>query len=110
MAPGDKLVQLADPNPFDATQLIDRTALRRRLPKAHRIHLAHDLQPGVLIKGKTRLIQQTVGAGASRLTSRIEPDARLADPDDECARTRGECDRCMADACTRFEHQACKTA
>jgi hypothetical protein len=87
MASGDQLIELAHPHTLDAAQLIDRTALRRCFAEAHREHLAHDLEPRVLIERETRLIQQAVGARTPGLPCRIESDARFAHPDNERAGT-----------------------
>src|ERR1700730_6887612 len=70
-----QFVKTFDPRTFDAAQLLDRAAFGSRLSKTHRIHLAHDFEPRVIIECETRLMQQAIGTSTAWLTSRIDPHA-----------------------------------
>ena len=91
---------------LDAAQLVDRAARRRVLAEAQGIHLAHDLQPRLIVEREPRLIKQPVGSRAARLARGIESVTRLSDPDQQGSRTCRQGHGGMGNARPRFEHQA----
>ena len=80
---GEKFVHLPHAHPFDAAKLLHTAAFGRLLLEAQRIHLAYDFQSRRVIQGQLRLIEKPVGPRPSRLARGVEPDARLAHPDEE---------------------------
>jgi hypothetical protein len=58
---GQQLITALHPRAFNAAQLFHATAGRRLLAEAHRIHLAHHLQPQGVVQRQPRLVEQAVG-------------------------------------------------
>ena len=108
--PGQHLVQTLYTRSLDPPELIDGPALWSRLAETHVVHLANDLETGVGIERKPRLMKKAIRAGSPRLTSRIEADARFANPDQQTSNSRRERDGRMGDASAWLEHQACESA
>lgn len=88
----EHLVEMLDASALDPAKLVDRAALRGRFAEAHGKHVAHHLQPQVWVQRQSRLVQEPVGSRPSGLACRVEPDARLADPDQQGAGARCQSD------------------
>lgn len=106
MAVGQQGIGLAHADALDAAQLIDRPARGGLFAEAHGIHLADDAQPRRVIQRDLCLPQELVRARAARLSGGIEPHTALADPCDKRSDPGGQDHGGMADAGTRFQHDA----
>jgi hypothetical protein len=103
---GQQLVHLAHPYPLDAAQLLDAAPGRRLLLEAQGVHFADHLEPGRIVQGQPRLVEQPVGPRPARLAGSVETRPRLADPDQQTPDPRGERHRRMGNSGTGFQHQA----
>lgn len=103
---GKRLVRRTDARAFDATQLLDAAPLWRLFAKAAPVHLAHNLEPCIVVKGKACLVQQPIGTCTSRLAGRIEAYAGLAHPYQQGADLRRQFACGVRHAHARLEHQA----
>src|ERR1700730_14608091 len=100
-----QFVKTCDPSTFDAPQLLDRAAFGSRLSKAHRIHLAHDFEPRVIIECETRLIEQAIGTSTAWLTGRVQPHACFANPDEKRASASSKDNGRMTNPRARLKHE-----
>ena len=81
---------------------------RRRgggLTETHVVHLANDLEARIRVERKPRLMKKTVRPRSPRLASGVEPNASLANPDEEASNSCGERYSRMGDASARLQHQ-----
>ena len=69
-------------------------------------HLAHDFEAQAVVEREPRLIEQLVGARATRLPGAIESHTSLTDPYQQSAHTSGQCTSRVRHARTGFQHQA----
>ena len=103
--PCQHLVETLHARSLDPAQLINGSAPRSGLTETQVVHLANNLETRIRIKRKSRLMKETVCPCSTRLTSGVEPDAGLANPDQKTPDTCGQRHGRVGDPSAGLQHQ-----